>query len=111
MHVRNVRADGEVNRNRDFLLVGGHEHAHVGVLGLEDAAQEILTRGFAVAHPDTMSELGDIVYSRALFPSHAELAFTEGRLHIFRSSANHRNFEIVDEGGTVHGNPANKAVW
>ena len=61
MHVGDIRADGKVNGNRDFLRVSGDEHAHFRMPGLEHAAREVLPRGFAVAHADTMSELGDFV--------------------------------------------------
>src|SRR3974377_775463 len=50
VHMGDVCADGQVNRNRNFLLVGGNEYAHFRVPGLNDAARQILPGGFAVAH-------------------------------------------------------------
>src|SRR5713101_6108505 len=49
VHVRDVRADGEVNGNRDAVLVGGEKHARFGVLHGNDAAVQKLACGFAVA--------------------------------------------------------------
>src|SRR5271169_3390515 len=56
-----------------------------------------------------MSELGDFVDAPTGFLGHAELAFAECGFHIFGSAAVQRNFEIVDECGTVHGDAGNVA--
>jgi hypothetical protein len=48
MHVGDVGADGEMDRDGNALLVRGHEDAGVGVFYVEDATVEKLASGFAV---------------------------------------------------------------
>src|SRR5713226_6115854 len=61
VHVRNVRADGEMNGDGDAVFVGGDEDAGIGVLGFDHAAREKLPAGFAVADADALRKLGDLV--------------------------------------------------
>src|ERR1700686_3442319 len=48
MHVRNVRADGEMDGHGNAVFVGGHENAGIRMFYFDDAAREKLPGGFTV---------------------------------------------------------------
>ena len=58
MHVRNVRANGQMNRHGDALLVCGNQQAQFRVFGFQNTAGEILSGRFTVANADAVSQLG-----------------------------------------------------
>src|SRR5271155_4986571 len=103
MHVRNVRADGEMNGDRDTLLVSGNENAGGGVFCFDDTAGEELAGGFAVADVEARGQFRNFVDVFAGFAGHAELAGAEGGFDVLGSVAGKSDFEIVDERGAVHG--------
>src|SRR5438445_7600438 len=74
MHVRDVRADGEVNGNGDAVLVSSEKDARFGVFDGNDAAVQKLARGFAVADAKALRELGEVVEVVAGLFRHAEVA-------------------------------------
>src|SRR5258707_1874053 len=47
VHVRNVRADGEMDGHRNAVFVRGNEDARVRVFDSNNAARKILSRRFA----------------------------------------------------------------
>ena len=102
MHVRNIRADGEMNRHGNAVLVGRDEDAGIRVLDVKDAAVQKLPRGFAVADANTVRQLGDFVDVFSGFFRHAELAFAEAGFDVLGSVAGEGDFEIVNERGAVH---------
>ena len=110
MHVRNVRADGEMHGDRDASLVSRGKDTGFGMFGCDDAAVQELTRCLAVANSNTLRQLGDIVEILAGFLGHAELAFAERRLNVLGSIPGKRNLEIVDQPRAVHGNSGNEAA-
>src|SRR5271169_5067200 len=74
MHVRNVRADGEMDGNGDALLVSGDKDAGGTVLYVQDATVEELAGGFTVADVEARGEFREFVNVFAGFTSHTELA-------------------------------------
>ncbi len=111
MHVRDVGADGQGNRDRDARFVSGDENAESSKLCVENAAREELAGRFAVAHADAIGELGDFVEILAGFLGHAEPASAEPGFDIFRSVAGESDFEIVNERGAVHGDRGDEAAF
>src|SRR5271157_5607203 len=111
MHVRNVRADGDMDSHGDALFVGGHHYAQLRVFWLHDPASEVLPGGFPVSHANPVSQLGDFVDAPSGFLRHAELALTDGRFHILGSVADHGDFKIMDEGSSIHGDAGNVALF
>src|SRR5467141_1200282 len=61
MHVRNVRADGEMDGHGDLMLVGSYEDAGIRVFDFDDPAIKELPGGFAVADADAMRKFGEFV--------------------------------------------------
>src|SRR5712692_7393701 len=110
VHVRNVRADGEMNRNGNAVLVGGNEDAGIRVLDFNGAAREKLPGGFAVADADAMRKFGEFVDVLAGFGGHAELAFAEASFDVFGGVAGERDFEIMNKRGAVHGDSRDEAA-
>src|SRR6267378_1487859 len=110
MHVRNVRTDGEMDRHGNAVLVRSHEDAAIGVFDFDDTAREKLSGGFAIADANAVGKFGEFVDVLARFSSHPELAFAETGLDVFGGVAGEGDFEIVDEGGAVHGHPRNESA-
>src|SRR5580692_3207345 len=108
MHVGDVRADGEVNRDRDALFVSSDEDARIGIFYIEDAAGEELARCFAVADVEAGCEFRKFVDVLAGFAGHAELAFAKAGFDVFGSVAREGDFKIVDEGCAIHGDTRDK---
>src|SRR5712692_1071944 len=111
VHVRNVRADGEMDGDGDAMLVSGDEDAGIRVLDIDDAAGKKLPSGFAVADADALGKFGEFVDVLAGFRGHAELAFADAGFDVFGSVAGEGDFEIVDERGAVHGDSGNEAAF
>src|SRR5437867_1701239 len=111
MHVGNVGSDGDVDGHRNTVVVGRDEDAGIRMLDRNDAAREELAGGFAVADSSAIRKFGNFVDVLARFLSHAELAFAEAGFDVFGSVAGKRDFEIVNEGGAIHGNPRNEAAF
>src|SRR2546429_409723 len=111
MHVRYVRANGQMNRNRDAVHVRGHENAGIRMLNFDDAAREKLPSGFAVADSNAVRKFGEFVDVLAGFLGHAELAFADAGFDVFGGVASQGDFKIVDEGGTIHGDSGNEAAF
>ena len=82
MHVRDVRADGQVNRHGDAAFVRHGEDAEIGVFHFDDAAGKKLPGSFPVANPNAVSKFGDFVEILSCFFGHAELAFAKTGIHI-----------------------------
>src|SRR5271155_2087698 len=110
MHVRNVRADGQMNGDRDTLLVSGNENAGGGVFCFDDTAGEELAGGFAVADVEARGEFRNFVDVFAGFGGHAELARAEASFDVFGRVASESDFEIVNECGAVHGDAGDEAA-
>src|SRR5262249_47194966 len=110
MHVREVGADGEVNGDGNLALIGGEENAGGGVGRIEFARGEKFSGGFAVANAGVRGGVGNFVEESAGFAGHAECTGTEAGFDVFGSVAAESDFEIVDEGGAVHGNAGDKAA-
>jgi len=108
MHVRNVRADGEMDGHGDLMLVGSYEDAGIRVFDFDDPAIKELPGGFTVADADAMRKFGEFVDVLAGFGGHAELAFAEARIDVFGGVAGEGDFEIVDERRAVHGDSETK---
>ena len=111
MHVGYVRADGQMNGNRDAVLVRGHENAGIRMLNFDDAAGEELPRGFAVADSNAVRKFGEFVDVLAGFGGHAELTFADAGFDVFGSISRKSDFEIVDERGTIHGHSGDEAAF
>src|SRR5580704_6643424 len=111
MHVRNVRADGEMNSDGYALFVGGDEDAGVRIFYLQDAAVEKLAGGFAVADVETGGEFRKFVDVLTGFAGHAELACAEAGFDVFGSIASESDFEIVNQRGAVHGDARDEAAF
>src|SRR6266436_7483773 len=71
MHVRDVRADGEMNCHGNAVFVRGDQYAGIGMFNFDDAAGEKLSAGFAVTNANAMRELGDFVEILPCFFGHA----------------------------------------
>src|SRR6266436_5770316 len=110
MHVRDVRADGQMNRHGNAVFVRRREDAAIRVLRFDDAARKKLPGGFAVADANAVRELGDFVEIFSGFFGHAELAFAEAGCHVFGRVSGERDFEVVDQRRTVHGDSADEAA-
>src|SRR5437667_6596638 len=111
MHVRDVRADGQVNRHGDAAFVRHGKNAGIGVLHFDDATGEKLPRGFAVADADTVRKFRDVVEIFSCFFGHAELAFAKTSFHIFGSVASQRDFKIVNKRSAVHGDSGDEPAF
>src|SRR5947208_3138740 len=96
MHVGNVRADGEMDGDGNFVLIGGEEDAGGGVLRIEFARGEKFSGGFAVADASVRRGGGDFVEISAGFASHAECTGAEAGFDVLGSVAAKSDFEIVD---------------
>src|SRR5947207_15229409 len=111
MHVRDVRADGQVNRHGDAMFVRSDEDAEIGVFHFNDAAGKKLSGSFAVPNSYAVRKFGGFVEIFSRFFGHAELAFAKTGFHIFGSVSRKGDFKIVNQRGTVHGNAGNKASF
>src|SRR5437870_13455059 len=110
MHVRDVRADGEMNCHGDAVLVGGDEDAGIRVLRFEDAARKKLPGSFAVADADAMRKFGNFVEIFSRLFGHAEVASVQGRLDVFGGVSGKRDFEVVNQRSPVHGNAGDETA-
>src|SRR6266852_9622403 len=111
VHVRDIRADAEMNRYGNAVFVGSNEDAAICVLDIDDAAREKLSGSFAVADANALGKFGELVDVLAGFGGHAELAFADAGFDVFGSVAGEGDFEIVDERGAVHGDSGNEAAF
>src|SRR6266446_329594 len=111
VHVRDVRADGEMDGDGNAVLVRGNENAGIRVLDIDNAAGEKLSSGFAVADANALGKFGEFVDVLAGFGGHAELAFADAGFDVFGSVAGEGDFEIVDERGAVHGDSGDEAAF
>src|SRR5271163_4849252 len=103
MHVGNIGANGEMDRDGNALFVGGDEDAGVREFYVQDAAVEKLARCFAVAYVEARGEFRKFVDVLTCFASHAELACAEAGFDVFGSVAGECDFEIMNECSAVHG--------
>ena len=110
MDVRNIRADGEMNRDRNFGAIRGGEHALVEMLRVDIFLRKKLPGGFAEANSSAFRKGGHFVDRAARFLGHAEFSFAEHGVDIFGRAAGDGDFEIVDERGAVHGDSADEAA-
>src|SRR6266404_168293 len=110
MHVRNISADGEMNGDRYFVLVSGEEDAGGGVSWIELARGEEFSGGFAIADAGISGGGGNFVEIGAGFAGHAKSARAEARFDVFGRVAAESDFEIVDEGGAVHGDAGDETA-
>ena len=110
MHVGDVGANGEMDGDGDAVLVSVDEDAGICVLELESAAGKELAGSFAVANANARGELGEFVEVAAGFLGHAKLTGAETGFDVFGGVAGERDFEIVDEGGAVHGDSRDEAA-
>ena len=106
--MRDVGADGEVNRDRNAFLVRGNQNTQLRVSGLHNSTRKVLPGRFAISNADAVSEFGNFIDAGAGFFRHAELAVFEGGIHVFGGIAGDGEFEIVNEGGAVHGDGGNE---
>src|SRR5262249_18510856 len=115
MHVRNVRADGEMDGDGDSVLVGCDENARGGMFEIELARGEEFSGGFAISDARIGSSGGNFVEVSSCFACHPEFACAKAGFDVLGSVTAKRDFKIVDERGAVHGNagdksPANEVV-
>ncbi len=110
MNVRNIRADGDVDSHRNFFAIGGGENAFREILRARALANEEFPRRFTEADAGAARERGHFVDVAASFFGHAEFAFAENGVNIFRSAAGHGDFEIVNQRRAVHGDAADEAA-
>src|SRR5262249_9522595 len=110
MHVGNVGADGEMDGYRYVLPVSGDKHTRIRMLDLANTAVQNLGGRLSVTDANAMRELGKFVEILAGFFSHTEFAGAKARFHVFRSVTGHSDFEIVNEGGSIHGDSGNEAA-
>ena len=110
VHVRNIRADGEMHGDGDAEFVGGSQDAGACVGYIDHGVVEKLSGGLAVAKPCPHCHFRDLVQIFARFRGHAECTGSQTGFDIFGSVANQRDFEIVDEGGAVHGERGDEAA-
>src|SRR6185437_4750577 len=110
MNVRNIRADGEMNRDGDFRAIRGGENALVEMFRVDICARQELPGGFAEADTSAFRQGGHFVERTAGLLGHAEFSFAENGFDIFGRATNHGDFEIVDERGAVHGDSADEAA-
>src|SRR5215470_6146300 len=110
MHVRDVRANSEMDSDGNLVLIGGDENAGGGMLRIEVAACEKFSGGFPVAYASVSSGGGNLIEKHAGFAGHAESAGVEAGFDIFGSVAAKGDFEIVNEGGAVHGDAGNETA-
>ena len=110
MHMRDVRADGEMNRQGDAVFVSGNKNAGIRVFDFDDAAREKLPGGFAVADANAVGKLGEFVDVLAGFGGHPELPFTEAGFDVLGAVAGEGDLEIVDERRAVHGDSRDEAA-
>src|SRR5882672_6994398 len=92
-----------MNGDGNFVLIGGEENAGCGVFWTEFARGEEFSGGFAVADAGVGGGAGNFVEKRASFAGHAECAGAEAGFDVFGRVAAERDFEIVNECGSVHG--------
>src|SRR5205814_6996869 len=111
MHMRYVRADGQVNRHRDAVFVRHGEDAEVGVFHFDDAAGKKLSGSFAVTDAYSVRKFRDLVEIFSRFFGHAELAFAKTGFHIFGSVASQRDFKIVNKRSAVHGDAGDETTF
>ena len=111
MHVRDVRADGQVNRHGDAAFVRHGEDAEIGVFHFDDAAGKKLPGSFPVANPNAVSKFGDFVEILSCFFGHAELAFAKTGIHIFGSVSREGDFKIVNKRRAVHGDSGDESAF
>ena len=102
VHMRNVRADGEMHGDGNAEFVGSGEDAGVRVGDVNYGVVEKLPGGFAVAEAGTHGDFCDLVEIFAGFRGHAECTGSQTGFDIFGSVAGEGDFEIVDERGAVH---------
>src|SRR5271156_3425876 len=99
-----------MNCDRDTKLVSGNKNAVFGKTRIENTAGQELAGSFSVAHANPLRETRDFIDVCASFLGHAELAFTDAGVHIFGGVADHGDFEIVNQRGTVHGHTGDEAA-
>src|SRR6266436_9096150 len=110
VHVGNIRADGEMYGDGDTKFVSGGQHAGVGIGNIDHGVVEKLAGGFAVAETCAHGDFCDLVEILAGFRGHAECAGAETGFDVFGSVADEGDFEVVDEGGAVHGEGGDEAA-
>ena len=100
MIVDDVRADGDVDRDRDAAHVGLQQQAELAELRLP--AAEVAPQGFtdAEAIRDAIAD-GKIDVSAGLL-SHAESALLELGFDIFAGRADEGDFEVMDDASPIH---------
>ena len=110
MNVGDVRANGEMHGDGDARAIGGGENALIEMLGASLFVVEQFTGGFAEANAGAARERGHFVDDLASFLGHAEFSFAEDGVDVLGGASNHGDFEIVYQGGTVHGDSADEAA-
>src|SRR5579884_354999 len=110
VHVGDVRADSEMDGDGNAEAIGVPENAGASVEWLERARGEELACGFSIADAGACRGCGDLIEIFAGFASHAELAGAEPGFDVFGGAAGERDFEVMDEGGAVHGNTGDEAA-
>ncbi|MCU1241026.1 MAG: hypothetical protein JWO71_1752 [Candidatus Acidoferrum typicum] len=110
VHVRNVRADGEVHGDGNAKFVGGGQDAGVRVGDVDYGVVEELAGGFTVAEAGAHGNFCNLVEILTRFRGHAECAGTETGFDVFGSVAGEGDFEIVDERGAVHSERGDEAA-
>src|SRR5438132_9004431 len=111
MHMRYVRADGQVNRHGDAMFVRSDKDAEIGVFHFNDAAGKKLSGSFAVPNSYAVRKFGGFVEIFSRFFGHAELAFAKTGFHIFGSVAGQRDFKIVNKRSAVHSDSGDEPAF
>src|SRR2546430_16544858 len=103
MHMRYVRADGQVNRHGDAMFVRSDKDAEIGVFHFNDAAGKKLSGSFAVPNSYAVRKFGGFVEIFSRFFGHAELAFAKTGLHLFGGHSSEGGLQILKIPGSSHG--------
>src|SRR5690349_2788943 len=102
MSMRRVGAHRDVHGDGDFGSVGAQQQAVLRELRLRnvgETAAECFTDPDAVANARGDGE----VHLASRFFRRAKASIGEDRLYVFTRVARNRNFEVMNCGGTVHG--------
>src|SRR5262245_37979122 len=77
MHVRDVRTDRQVNRDRNAKLVGAIKNAGLRIFAVQCPCRQKFSRAFAITNARKSRCRSDLVEEVAGFGSHAEFTFAK----------------------------------
>src|SRR5882762_1446123 len=110
VHVGDIGANGEMDGDGDAESVGSDQDAGACVGDIDYGVMEELAGGFTIAEAGAHGDFCDLVQILTGFRGHAECAGAETGFDVFGSVADEGDFEVVDEGGAVHGEGGDEAA-